>query len=113
MKTQCLLSTSMNCNDSQEKSDSVGKASMYMQKIYLKPHKKDIVLVIFLQYFLFFKGAVWTYNATSILLKLYENKLEMLETPKKKTRIWNAISENLKDYNIEVLNLKHFKKIVF
>ncbi|XP_045445982.1 uncharacterized protein LOC123654065 isoform X2 [Melitaea cinxia] len=65
--------TSMNCNDSQEKCDSAGKAS-----------------------------AVWTYNATAILLKLYENKLEMLETPKKKTRIWNAISESLKDYNIEM-----------
>ncbi|XP_050345170.1 uncharacterized protein LOC126770065 isoform X2 [Nymphalis io] len=47
-------------------------------------------------------SAVWTYNATLTLLKLYENKLEMLETPKKKTRIWNAISESLKDYNIEM-----------
>ncbi|XP_064071572.1 uncharacterized protein LOC113399880 isoform X2 [Vanessa tameamea] len=47
-------------------------------------------------------GAVWTYSATLKLLKLYENKLEMLETPKKKTRIWNAISESLKDYNIEM-----------
>ncbi|CAH2086688.1 unnamed protein product [Euphydryas editha] len=65
--------SSMNCNDSQEKSYSVEKAS-----------------------------AVWTYNSTLTLLKLYENKLEMLETPKKKTRIWNAISESLKDYNIEM-----------
>ncbi|XP_046964811.1 uncharacterized protein LOC124533514 isoform X2 [Vanessa cardui] len=47
-------------------------------------------------------SAVWTYSATLTLLKLYENKLEMLETPKKKTRIWNAISESLKDYNIEM-----------
>ncbi|XP_026494930.2 uncharacterized protein LOC113399880 isoform X1 [Vanessa tameamea] len=47
-------------------------------------------------------SAVWTYSATLKLLKLYENKLEMLETPKKKTRIWNAISESLKDYNIEM-----------
>ncbi|XP_068629532.1 reticulocyte-binding protein homolog 2a-like [Battus philenor] len=47
-------------------------------------------------------SAVWTTDATLTLLKLYENKLEMLETPKKKTRIWMAISESLKNYNIEM-----------
>lgn len=47
-------------------------------------------------------GAVWTTNSTSILLRLYESKLEMLETPKKKTGIWQAVSENLKDFNIDM-----------
>ncbi|KAF9822267.1 hypothetical protein SFRURICE_017542 [Spodoptera frugiperda] len=47
-------------------------------------------------------GAVWTLNATTTLLKLYENKLEMLETPKKKTRIWIAISQSLSEYGIEM-----------
>lgn len=47
-------------------------------------------------------GAVWTTNATTTLLKLYENKLGMLETPKKKTRIWLAISQSLMEYGIEV-----------
>lgn len=47
-------------------------------------------------------SAVWTSNATSVLLKLYESNLNMLETPKKKRRIWLAISENLRDYNIEM-----------
>lgn len=56
---------------------------------------------------LIFKGSVieyvtWTNSATITLLKLYENKLEMLRTPKRKTRIWLAISESLRDYNIEV-----------
>ncbi|XP_049866979.1 uncharacterized protein LOC126367488 [Pectinophora gossypiella] len=46
--------------------------------------------------------AVWTTDDTEILLKTYESKLEMLETPKKKTRIWIAISETLKQHNIEV-----------
>ncbi|XP_075970073.1 uncharacterized protein LOC142972669 [Anticarsia gemmatalis] len=46
--------------------------------------------------------AVWNARATSTLLKLYENKLEMIETPKKKTRIWIAISESLRDYNIDM-----------
>ncbi|CAB3251806.1 unnamed protein product [Arctia plantaginis] len=46
--------------------------------------------------------AVWNARATSILLKLYEEKLEMIETPKKKTRIWIAIAESLRDYNIEM-----------
>ncbi|KAG6459504.1 uncharacterized protein LOC115449498 [Manduca sexta] len=47
-------------------------------------------------------SAIWTTSATSTLLKLYESKLTMLETPKKKTRIWMAISENLKDYQIDM-----------
>ncbi|XP_022819909.1 uncharacterized protein LOC111362988 [Spodoptera litura] len=46
--------------------------------------------------------AVWTLNATTTLLKLYESKLEMLETPKKKTRIWIAISQSLSEYGIEM-----------
>lgn len=47
-------------------------------------------------------SAVWTSNATSILLKLYESNLQMLETPKKKTRIWMAISQNLKHFDIDM-----------
>lgn len=47
-------------------------------------------------------GAVWTISATLTLLKLYESNIEMIETPKKKTRLWAAISDNLKGYNIEV-----------
>lgn len=47
-------------------------------------------------------GAAWTNKATSILLKSYEEKLEMLETPKKKTRIWIAIADSLKEHNIDV-----------
>ncbi|KAM3963415.1 LOW QUALITY PROTEIN: uncharacterized protein ACR2FA_002351 [Aphomia sociella] len=48
------------------------------------------------------QSAVWTTRSTATLLKLYESKLEMLETPKKKTRIWIAISESLKNYDIEM-----------
>ncbi|XP_059050143.1 zinc finger protein with KRAB and SCAN domains 2-like [Achroia grisella] len=48
------------------------------------------------------QSAVWTIRSTTTLLKLYENKLEMLETPKKKTRIWLAISESLKKCDIEM-----------
>lgn len=58
--------------------------------------------IIMLKDFSSLTGAVWTSNATSILLKLYETKLEMLETPKRKKRIWLAISESLKDHNIDV-----------
>ncbi|CAH2264552.1 uncharacterized protein LOC120624449 isoform X2 [Pararge aegeria] len=47
-------------------------------------------------------SAVWTYTATITLLKLYENNLGLLETPKKKTRIWVAISKSLRDFNIEM-----------
>ncbi|XP_072944055.1 uncharacterized protein [Epargyreus clarus] len=47
-------------------------------------------------------SAVWTVNSVLTLLKLYETKLEMLETPKKKTRIWIAISDSLKDHGIEM-----------
>ncbi|XP_061712040.1 golgin subfamily A member 6-like protein 22 [Cydia pomonella] len=46
--------------------------------------------------------AVWTTSATLTLLKLYEANIEMVETPKKKTRLWVAISDNLKSYNIEM-----------
>lgn len=51
-------------------------------------------------------GAIWNVRATSILLKLYEEKLEMIETPKKKTRIWIAIAESLRDYSIEVCKIE-------
>ncbi|XP_063377872.1 nuclease SbcCD subunit C-like [Cydia fagiglandana] len=47
-------------------------------------------------------AAVWTTSATLTLLKLYEANIEMVETPKKKTRLWVAISDNLKSYNIEM-----------
>ncbi|XP_045785104.1 uncharacterized protein LOC123880816 isoform X2 [Maniola jurtina] len=47
-------------------------------------------------------NVTWTNSATITLLKLYENKLEMLRTPKRKTRIWLAISESLRDYNFEM-----------
>ncbi|XP_073944271.1 uncharacterized protein [Choristoneura fumiferana] len=47
-------------------------------------------------------SAVWTTGATLTLLKLYESNIEMVETPKKKTRLWAAISENLKSYSIEM-----------
>lgn len=67
-------------------------------------------LYIFCSLFCFFHlfkcdhvaGAAWTNDATSILLKSYEEKLEMLETPKKKTRIWIAIADSLKKHDIEV-----------
>ncbi|XP_052737689.1 uncharacterized protein LOC112055337 isoform X2 [Bicyclus anynana] len=49
-----------------------------------------------------YNGAVWTSSATQTLLKLYENKLGLLETPKKKKRIWLAIAESLKYYSIEM-----------
>lgn len=50
----------------------------------------------------YFIGAVWTRNATLALLSLYEANSNMLDNPRKKTKIWTAISTGLQDLNIEV-----------
>lgn len=45
---------------------------------------------------------MWTDNATMALLSLYEANMHMLDHPKKKTKIWTAVSDGLKDFGIEV-----------
>lgn len=37
-----------------------------------------------------------------MLLSLYETKIHMLENPKKKSKMWTAIAEELKSLNVEV-----------
>lgn len=45
---------------------------------------------------------MWTLNATSLLLNLYESELQSLESIKKKKKLWQTISNKLKNHNIEV-----------
>lgn len=52
--------------------------------------------------YLYFTGAVWTDKAIMALLSLYEANVHMLDHPKKKTKIWTAVSDGLKDFEIEV-----------
>lgn len=40
-----------------------------------------------------------------MLLSLYETKIHMLENPKKKSKMWTTIAEELKSLNIEVSSL--------
>ncbi|XP_039313294.1 uncharacterized protein LOC120359530 [Solenopsis invicta] len=47
-------------------------------------------------------AAIWTNEATLALLALYESKMGMLDHPKKKTKIWIAIADGLKDFQIEM-----------
>lgn len=47
-------------------------------------------------------GVTWTLNATSLLLNLYESELQSLESIKKKKKLWQTISNKLKNHNIEV-----------
>lgn len=42
--------------------------------------------------------AVWNQNATLALLNLYEAKTDMLDHPKKKSKIWEAIFIVLQDF---------------
>ncbi|XP_071642136.1 uncharacterized protein [Temnothorax longispinosus] len=47
--------------------------------------------------------AVWDKNATLALLSLYEAKKDMLDHPKKKTKIWEAIAVGLQqDFGIQM-----------
>lgn len=46
--------------------------------------------------------AVWTKEATLALLSLYEVKKNMLNNPRKKVQIWEAISNGLMDFGIQV-----------
>jgi len=41
---------------------------------------------------IFYTAAVWDQNTTLALLNLYEAKKDMLDHPKKKSKIWEAIS---------------------
>ncbi|CAL1680982.1 unnamed protein product [Lasius platythorax] len=45
---------------------------------------------------------VWTKDATLALLSLYESKKNMLNNPKKKVEIWEAISNGLMDFRIKM-----------
>jgi len=48
-------------------------------------------------------AAIWDQNATLALLSLYEAKIGMLDHPKKKGKIWEAISTALQQsFGIEV-----------
>lgn len=54
----------------------------------------------------YFIAAVWDKSATLALLSLYEVKKDMLDNPKKKTKIWESISANLQqDFGIQVYNI--------
>jgi len=52
--------------------------------------------------FYYILDAVWTKNKTIALLALYEANVNMLDNPRKKTKIWAAISRGLLDLNIKV-----------
>lgn len=45
---------------------------------------------------------IWTKNSTLMLLNLYETKLNLLDNPKKKSKMWTSMAEELKTFNIEV-----------
>lgn len=38
-----------------------------------------------------------------MLLSLYETKMHMLDNPKKKSKMWLSIAEELKSLNVEVI----------
>lgn len=38
-----------------------------------------------------------------MLLNLYETKIHMLDNPKKKSKMWISIAEELKSLNVEVI----------
>lgn len=38
-----------------------------------------------------------------MLLSLYETKMHMLDNPKKKSKMWMSMAEELKSLNVEVL----------
>lgn len=48
------------------------------------------------------QNVIWTKNATLLLLSLYETKINMLDNPKKKSKMWISMAEELKTLNIEV-----------
>uniref|UniRef100_A0A2A4J448 Myb/SANT-like DNA-binding domain-containing protein n=1 Tax=Heliothis virescens TaxID=7102 RepID=A0A2A4J448_HELVI len=48
------------------------------------------------------QNVIWTKNATLMLLSLYETKMHMLDNPKKKSKMWLSIAEELKSLNVEV-----------
>lgn len=52
--------------------------------------------------FLNISDAVWTKQATMVLLSLYEANLQMLTDIGKKSRVWKKISESLKELRIQV-----------
>jgi len=66
----------------------------------------DFISIYMCIYVLYMKcictAAVWMNNATLALLALYEANMGMLDHPKKKTKIWEAIADGLRDFNIEV-----------
>ncbi|XP_013182301.1 PREDICTED: uncharacterized protein LOC106128449 [Papilio xuthus] len=45
---------------------------------------------------------IWTRNATLLLLNLYESKIHMIDNPKRKSKMWISMAEELKALNIEV-----------
>ncbi|XP_018405524.1 PREDICTED: uncharacterized protein LOC108781905 [Cyphomyrmex costatus] len=48
------------------------------------------------------QSAIWTDEATMALLSLYEANKHMLDHPKKKSKIWIAISDGLKNFEIQM-----------
>ncbi|KAJ0180376.1 hypothetical protein K1T71_003780 [Dendrolimus kikuchii] len=48
------------------------------------------------------QNIIWTKNATLMLLSLYETKIHMLDNPKKKSKMWMSIAEELRSLNVEV-----------
>ncbi|XP_036148643.1 uncharacterized protein LOC105835573 isoform X2 [Monomorium pharaonis] len=66
--------------------------------------------------------AVWTKNATLALLALYEMKLDMLDSPKTRGKIWQEIANGLLEYSIEMTSdqvrwkinalLKKYKEVI-
>lgn len=43
-----------------------------------------------------------------MLLNLYETKLNMLDNPKKKSKMWISMSEELKAFHIEVCSIPDY-----
>ena len=53
--------------------------------------------------------ALWTRNAILALLALYEAKINMLDNPKKRGKIWQEIANDLLEvYGIEVFTFYYY-----
>lgn len=50
-----------------------------------------------------FTDAIWDRKATLAAISLYEANMNMMDHPKKKGKIWEAIRIGLLDFGIEVL----------
>lgn len=82
--------------------NETNKQSMFRILLFLKLILKCQVLKVRMIIFSFI-DVIWTKNATLMLLSLYETKMHMLDNPKKKSKMWISMAEELKALNVEVI----------